>query len=197
MLIRLRQIQLAYGSQPLLDDAEVALEAGERVALTGRNGSGKSTLMRIIAGEIEPDSMRREARPDLRIARLEQEVPADLTGPVYDVVAAGLGEAGTALACFHDATMRLSAGENVMNALARAQAAVDALDGWTLATQVETTLSRLALDPDLGFETLSGGQKRRVLLARALVRAPDLLLLDEPTNHLEIAAIVQLETILR
>ena len=197
MLLRLRNIQLAYGNQPLLDNATITLRAGERVTLTGRNGSGKTTLMRIIAGEIEPDSMQREARPDLRIARLQQEVPADLAGAVYDVVAAGLGAAGAALARFHELTARLSAGEDVMATLAKAQAAVDAVDGWSLNTQVETVLSQLHLGPDWRFETLSGGQKRRVLLARALVRNPDLLLLDEPTNHLDIETIAQLEATLR
>jgi len=197
MLIRLRDIQLTYGHQPLLDHADISLSAGERVALTGRNGSGKSTLMRIIAGEIEADRMQSETKPDVRIARLQQDVPAALSGPVYDVVAAGLGEAGAAVARFHELTKRMSAGEDVIDALARAQAAVDAVDGWNLGPQVETTLSRLHLDAEWHFEHLSGGQKRRVLLARALVKNPDLLLLDEPTNHLDIDAIAQLETIMR
>src|SRR5699024_8410969 len=141
MLIRLRDIQLTYGHQPLLDHADISLSAGERVALTGRNGSGKSTLMRIIAGEIEADRMQSETKPDVRIARLQQDVPAALSGPVYDVVAAGLGEAGAAVARFHELTKRMSAGEDVIDALARAQAAVDAVDGWNLGPQVETTLS--------------------------------------------------------
>src|SRR5699024_9494697 len=156
MLIRLRNIRLAFGDQPLLDDAEITLAAGERVALVGRNGTGKSTLMRIIEGSIEPDSMLREARPDLRIARLEQELPAKLAGSVYDVVAAGLGNTGAALAHYHTLAARLSAGESVMDALATAQAAVEAADGWTLGTRVEATLSRLTLDADWSFATLSG-----------------------------------------
>ncbi|MES1924686.1 ATP-binding cassette domain-containing protein [Salinisphaera sp. T31B1] len=196
MLIQLRNLKLAYGTHPLLDGAELAIDRGERVALVGRNGTGKSTLMRILASEIEPDEVLREQKPDVRVARLEQEVPAGTAGAVFDVVAGGLGDVGAALARFHELAARLSAGEDVMDAFSKAQAAVEAADGWTLAPQVESTLSRLNLDADWRFEDLSGGQKRRVLLARALVQDPDLLLLDEPTNHLDIAAIAQLEEML-
>ncbi|MBO9469544.1 ATP-binding cassette domain-containing protein [Endozoicomonas sp. G2_2] len=196
MILQLRNLRLAYGTHPLLDDAEISIDRGERVALVGRNGTGKSTLMRIVSREIEPDEVTREQKPDLRIARLEQEVPAGTSGAVFDVVAGGLGDVGAALARFHDLTARLSAGEDVMDAFSKAQARVEAMDGWTLAPQVESTLSRLNLDADWQFEALSGGQKRRVLLARALVQEPDLLLLDEPTNHLDIAAIAQLEEML-
>ncbi|MGN8199510.1 ATP-binding cassette domain-containing protein [Salinisphaera sp. RV14] len=196
MLLQLRELSLSYGVEVLLDRAELSIAAGERVALVGRNGTGKSTLMRIVAGELEPDQVKRESKPGLKISRLEQEVPAATHGSVYEVTAAGLGAAGEAVARFHDLAARLSAGEDVMDAFSRAQSDVEAHDGWTLAQQVEATLSRLKLDPDADFTALSGGQKRRVLLARALVSEPDLLLLDEPTNHLDIAAIAQLEEIL-
>ncbi|MES1943644.1 ABC transporter [Salinisphaera sp. PC39] len=196
MLINLRDIRLAYGHRPVLDGVDLAIDAGERVALVGRNGGGKSTLLRIVAGEIEPEDGGIECRPGLRIARLEQEVPRGLEGSVYQVVAAGLGDVGDTLARFHDLARRLGEGEDVGNALAAAQAAVDAADGWTLAQRVETTLSRLGLPPEDRFEHLSGGRQRRVLLARALVRDPDLLLLDEPTNHLDIESIARLEELL-
>ncbi|KEZ75918.1 ATP-binding cassette domain-containing protein [Salinisphaera hydrothermalis] len=196
MLLQLRELSLSYGVEVLLDSAELSIAAGERVALVGRNGTGKSTLMKIVSGEIEPDHVKRETKPGLKISRLEQEVPAATTGSVYEVTAAGLGAAGEAVARFHDLAARLSAGEDVMDAFSKAQADVEAHDGWTLAQQVEATLSRLKLDPEADFTALSGGQKRRVLLARALVSEPDLLLLDEPTNHLDIAAIAQLEEIL-
>jgi ATP-binding cassette subfamily F protein uup len=196
MLLQLRDLRLAYGLDVLLDDAELAIEKGERVALVGRNGTGKSTLMKIVAGELEPDVVKRETSPGIKISRLEQEVPAGTQGSVYDVTAGGLGQAGRAVARFHELTARLSAGEDVMDAFSRAQAELEAHDGWTLVQQVEATLSRLNLDPDWDFTALSGGQKRRVLVARALVCDPDLLLLDEPTNHLDIAAIAQLEEML-
>ncbi|ROO30017.1 ATP-binding cassette domain-containing protein [Salinisphaera japonica] len=196
MLLKLRDLRLSYGVEVLLDDAELAIDAGERVALVGRNGTGKSTLMKIVSGEVEPDKVKRESKPGLRIARLEQEVPAATHGTVYQVTAAGLGEAGEAVARFHEMTARLSAGEDVMDEFSAAQAAVEAHDGWTLAQRVEATLSRLSLNPDTDFNALSGGWKRRVLLARALVCDPDLLLLDEPTNHLDIAAIAYLEEML-
>ena len=163
MILQLRNLRLAYGTHPLLDDAEVSIDRGERVALVGRNGTGKSTLMRIVSREIEPDEVIREQKPDLRIARLEQEVPAGTSGAVFDVVAGGLGDVGAALARFHELTARLSAGEDVMDAFSQAQAQVEAMDGWTLAPQVESTLSRLNLDADWQFEALSGGQKRRVV----------------------------------
>lgn len=197
MLLKLRELTLSYGVEVILDQTELALEDGERVALVGRNGTGKSTLMRIVAGEIDPDHVRREEKPGLRIARLEQEVPRDMQGSVYDVTAQGLGEAGEAISRFQELSARLANGEDVMDEFSRAQADVEAHNGWTLAQQVETTLSRLKLNPHDNFAALSGGQKRRVLMARALVCQPDLLLLDEPTNHLDIAAIAQLEEILK
>ena len=196
MLINLRDIRLAYGHRPVLDGVDLAIDAGERVALVGRNGGGKSTLLRIVAGEIEPEDGGIECRPGLRIARLEQEVPRGLEGSVYQVVAAGLGDVGDTLARFHDLARRLGEGEDVGDTLATVQTAVDAADGWTLAQRVEATLSRLGLPPEDRFEHLSGGRQRRVLLARALVRDPDLLLLDEPTNHLDIESIARLEELL-
>ncbi|MDY6812777.1 MAG: ATP-binding cassette domain-containing protein [Pseudomonadota bacterium] len=196
MLLTLRDISLAYGTDVLLDHAELRLEAGERVALVGRNGAGKSTLLKVIAGEREPDDGLIERAPDTVIAQLPQEVPAQLGGSTFDVVASGLGEAGRALAQYHALVGRLAAGEAVADALAAAQAQVDAAGAWLLEQRVAATLSRLSLAPAAAFADLSGGQKRRVLLARALVREPDLLLLDEPTNHLDIETIEALEATL-
>ncbi|MDT0619728.1 ATP-binding cassette domain-containing protein [Salinisphaera sp. P385] len=196
MLINLRDIQLRYGTNALLDGVEFQIAAGERVAFVGRNGSGKSTLMRIIDGEIQADDGQIEARSDLRIARLEQEVPAGVGGSVFEVVAGGLGDVGRLLGRYHELIHRMGQGEDVGDALGEAQSKLDAADAWTMDQRVEATLTRLRLTGEVDFATLSGGAKRRVLLARALVRDPELLLLDEPTNHLDIEAIDQLEQML-
>jgi ATP-binding cassette subfamily F protein uup len=193
-LITLHGVDYSVGGPLLLDDIELAIEPGERIALIGRNGAGKSTLMRLIDGAITPDDGEIRRQGGLRIARLEQEVPAGTGGAVFDVVADGLGELGAWLAQYH----RLSHAEPVdTTALARVQALIEAAHGWSADQRVNETLARLDLDGDAVFDALSGGMKRRVLLARALVCAPDLLLLDEPTNHLDIAAIDWLEDFLR
>ena len=196
MLINLRAVQLAFGGPPLLDGIDLRIESGERVVLVGRNGSGKSTLMQVIEGSLTPDDGQIERKPGLRIARLVQAVPADMGGSVYDIVAEGLGQAGRALREFHALSLRLGAGEDVMAALSEAQQAVDDANAWDAGARIDATIDRLNLDADADFEALSGGRKRRVLLAQALVAQPDLLLLDEPTNHLDIDSIAQLEATL-
>lgn len=193
-LISLNGVDYGVGGPLLLDRVELAIEPGERIALIGRNGAGKSTLLRLLAGELVPDDgdIRRES--GRRVARLEQEVPADAGGSVFDVVAAGLGEVGTLLAEYHHL---IHADTVDTEALAEVQGRIEAVHGWSLDRRVEETLTRLDLDGDAAFGALSGGMKRRVLLARALASAPDLLLLDEPTNHLDIEAIDWLEGLLK
>ncbi len=197
-LITLNNIHLAYGAEPLLDGVELVVEPGERICLIGRNGAGKSTLMKLIAGEIHADEGDRVRGQGIRIARLEQEVPDSARGSVFDVVADGLEEAGELLKAYHQAGQAVSEepSEANLGILAKVQQRLEAVDGWRLEQRVETVLSRLELNADARFAHLSGGMKRRVLLARALVLEPDLLLLDEPTNHLDIASIQWLEEFL-
>jgi ABC transport system ATP-binding/permease protein len=165
-LVSLDQVSIAYGHLPLLDRAALLVDSRERVCVIGRNGTGKSTLLRIVSGEIEPDAGQVWRQPGLRVARLEQDVPLSANRSVFDVVAEG-----------H--THHLEAD-----------------DEWLREHHVDLVLTRLGLPPDAIVDTLSGGWRRRVLLARALVGQPDLLLLDEPTNHLDIDAITWLEDFL-
>jgi len=193
-LLTLQNVDYSVGGPLLLEDVELSIEPNERIALIGRNGAGKSTLLRLLGGEIVPDDGVIHRQGGLRVAGLAQEVPAGVDGTVFDVVAQGLGEAGLHLAEYH----RLSHAEHIdTEALGAAQAKVDELQAWTLDQRVEDVLSRLSLDGDALFAQLSGGLKRRVLLARALVAQPDLLLLDEPTNHLDIESIEWLEGFLK
>ena len=193
-LITLQNVDYSVGGPLLLEKVELSIEPGERIALIGRNGAGKSTLMKLIAGELKPDDGEMRVQQGVRVTRLEQEVPHGAAGSVFDVVADGLGELGHWLAEFH----RLSHAEVFDGeAMGDVQAKIDAADGWGLDQRVAETLTKLDLDGEAEFERLSGGMKRRVLLARALVSSPDLLLLDEPTNHLDIEAIDWLEMFLK
>ena len=193
-LITLQNVDYSVGGPLLLEDVGLSIDPGERVALIGRNGAGKSTLLKLLAGELQPDDGEIRRQDGARIARLEQEVPADAQGAVFDVVAAGMGELGTWLAEFH----RIShAADFDADAMAAVQAKIDAAQGWSADQRVAETLDKLGLDGDAPFAGLSGGMKRRVLLARALVSGPELLLLDEPTNHLDIESIDWLEQFLK
>ncbi|WP_116369103.1 ATP-binding cassette domain-containing protein [Parahaliea mediterranea] len=190
-LLKLDQVQLQFGTHTLLDHVDLTITKGEKLGLLGRNGMGKTTLLKVLAGEISPDGGERWLRPGVKLARLEQTLPEADEATVYDVVAGGLPEAGEHLKAYHHL---LQQGAEVdMNALARVQQQLEAVDGWNLQLRVETTLSHLQLPADALMRELSGGWRRRVALARALVCEPDILLLDEPTNHLDIPAIEWLE----
>ncbi len=193
-ILTLNDVDFGVGGPLLLDGVDLAIEPGERIALIGRNGAGKSTLLRLLAGELKPDDGDIRAETGVRVARLEQEVPRDAVGTVFDVVAAGLGALGALLADYHHL---IHADVIDTEALAVVQSKIEDAGGWSVDQRVTETLARLQLDGDQDFAQLSGGMKRRVLLARALVSAPDLLLLDEPTNHLDIAAIDWLEGFLK
>jgi len=196
-VLTLRNLHLSYGV-PLLDGVDLAVERGERVCVLGRNGEGKSTLLRVIAGETVPDDGAVVVPQGTRVAALPQDVPRDLGGSLFDVVAEGLGEVAELVKAYHAASLRVaeSADEAALATLADAQHALEAAGGWQLEQRTERILSEIGLDPDLDFASLSGGQKRRALLARALAAGPDILLLDEPTNHLDIASIRWLEDFL-
>ncbi|KAF0807076.1 ABC transporter ATP-binding protein [Alcanivorax xiamenensis] len=197
-LLTLRDLQLDYGDQPLLDHLDLTIEAGERLCLVGRNGSGKSTLLKVLDGQVQADDGQIERAQGLVVARLEQEVPEDQDHSVQEMVAQGLGELGRLLAEHDRLSHRLNDGDDAV--MARFQQLGDRIESagaWQLFQRVETVLSKLQLDGGQRFAGLSGGMKRRVLLARALVQEPDLLLLDEPTNHLDIDSIRWLESFLR
>ena len=194
-LIRLRNIQLGFGGPLILDKLSLSVDAGERLCLLGRNGTGKSTLLKVVAGLIKPDSGELEYRQGIRLAMLDQEPRSDISGSIFDVVASGLGDNAKLLQDYHHAIHRLEtdSSEQAIEQLSVIQNKVDSADAWGLNQQVEETLSRMKLDGDADYTRLSGGMKRRVLLAKALVIKPDILLLDEPTNHLDVAAIQWLE----
>ena len=192
-LIRLDNATLAFGHLPLLEEASLVIEPGERICLVGRNGTGKSTLLRVIDGRQALDGGTLWRDPAIRIATLEQEVPGSAPGTVFDQVAGGLAETGELLARYHHLLARLGEGASVEREVGELQHRIEAADGWRLEQRVEKAISRLRLDGAAPFEPLSGGQKRRVMLARALVSEPDLLLLDEPTNHLDIDTIAWME----
>jgi len=197
-LLSLKQVTVSYGGPNLLDKVDFQLDRGERVCLVGRNGAGKSTLMKLIAGKITADGGEIIGQ-GLKIARLEQEVSGSTEGTIFDVVAQGLGEVAPLLIEYHHVLHQLETdtSEAVMAALEKAQSKLEAADGWSVEQRVESVISRLSLDADSEFSALSGGMKRRVLLAQALVKEPDVLLLDEPTNHLDINSITWLEEFLK
>jgi ATP-binding cassette subfamily F protein uup len=194
-LLRIDNADLHYGHLVLLDQVSLGISRRQKIGLLGRNGAGKTTLLKVLAGEIALDSGERWLRPGTRIAWLQQSLPEADSQSVYDVVASGLAETGALLAEYHHL---VQAGENVdMTALTRVQEKLEALDGWQLQQRVEATISQLELPGDAAMSELSGGWRRRVALARALVSEPDILLLDEPTNHLDLPAIRWLEEQLR
>ena len=197
-LITLQNISLAFGGLPVLDKINMQIEAGERLCLVGRNGEGKSSLMRLIAGEQAQDSGRIIKQQGIKIARLDQEVPASLDGAVYNVVSEGMGKFMALLHRHRKVSNRLAQDhdESLLAELADVEHEIEAAGAWKVKQQIETVLSRLQLQADMNFAELSGGMKRRVMLARALVCDPDLLLLDEPTNHLDIDSITWLEEFL-
>lgn len=199
-LLFLRDVSLSFGTAPLLEQVSLQIESNERLCILGRNGEGKSTLLKVIEGEMQPDSGQRVVQDGIKIAKLQQEVPQDLSGSVYHVIASGLGNLGEILENYHALSQQLiqnTENPERLEQMMQLQQQIDAANGWQLDTQVATLTSKLGLPADAEFSNLSGGMKRRVLLAKALIQTPDILLLDEPTNHLDIPSIQWLEQFLK
>jgi ABC transport system ATP-binding/permease protein len=199
-ILHLQQGHLAFGHLPLFADADLRIDAGERIALIGRNGAGKSSLLKAISGEVPLDRGTVWRAPGLRVARLDQEVPAGIDRSVFDEVSAGLGALGELVAAYHHAAMELAehpADGARLEHLSALQQQLERQDGWRVEERVELVIAKLGLPADRLVGELSGGWRRRTLLAKALVSEPDLLLLDEPTNHLDVDAIQWLEEFLR
>jgi len=191
-------VSISFGGQPLLESANLQIQRGERVCLLGRNGAGKTTLMRMLNRDIEPDRGTVFFQQGITAALLPQEVPTHIGGLVFDVILGGLGQRGELPVKYHHLSHRLAEqpSELLLQQLDKIQKALEAGGGWDIHREAEMIVTRMHLDPDMEFDSLSAGMKRRVLLARALVSKPDLLLLDEPTNHLDIEAIDWLEDFL-
>ncbi|GFO74069.1 ABC transport system ATP-binding/permease protein [Bathymodiolus platifrons methanotrophic gill symbiont] len=192
-LLRLKKVSIAFGTHALLKQAHFQLEEGERVGLLGRNGEGKSTLMKIVMRHIHADEGEVWYKPELRIAVLEQmpHLPDEET--IYDVVAGGLGEVGEWIKRYHELTLLTEFTDAVMKEMGDLQHKLDVHNGWQIQQRVENILTRLNLPSESKVKGLSGGWKRRVSLAKALVIDPEVLLLDEPTNHLDLESILWLE----
>ncbi|VAW97514.1 Bis-ABC ATPase Uup [hydrothermal vent metagenome] len=202
-LLTLDNACLSYGHVALLDKAKLTIDASERIALIGRNGEGKSTLMKVLLGEATLDDGSIWRAPSLKISYLMQEVPNDEERTVFEVVASGIENVGQLITDYHNTVHALAdvtdekESARLVNQLNDYQNQLERLDGWSLEQRVEAMVSKLSLPEDALVSSLSGGYKRRVMLARALVCEPDILLLDEPTNHLDIESILWLEGFLQ
>ncbi len=198
-LISLQDICVAFGGPRLFDELTLHLEKGERVALLGRNGTGKTTLMKVIAGQMGIDDGKIVRQQGIEVTHLPQEVPSGIQGNVFDIVASGLGKRGGLLKDYHHVSHKLHTDPSpkLLSELDHLQSEIDKTESWDLNNQVSLVISQMKLDEEAEFENLSGGQKRRVLLAKAVVLNPDILLLDEPTNHLDIDSINGLEDFLK
>ena len=179
----------------MLNEVDLMLEHGERVSLVGRNGQGKSSLMKLVTGEIKPDDGQINFEEGAKLAYLPQDVPQHIEGNVFDVVAGGLGEMAALLSEYQTLSAQLTQAqdENVLERIEKLQQRIDDEDGWRLQELVNKAISHLKLEASWIFNALSGGVKRRVLLAKAIVSKPNLLILDEPTNHLDVDTILWLE----
>jgi len=196
LLFRLSTLSLAFGDHPLLDKADLTIHKGERIGILGQNGAGKSTFMKLLAGQILPDTGELWRAQEIRVAYLDQSLPAQSDETVYDFVAGGLEGLGDLLRRYH----ALTHGEDIdwsdekhLEEMGRLQKEIEERDGWAFEHKIETVIDVLQLSADSTMRSLSGGNRRRAALGRALLSEPDLLMLDEPTNHLDIPTIEWLE----
>ena len=192
-LIKIEKAGLSYGLQVLLDGVDLTIERGQRLCLIGRNGTGKSSLLKVIDGEVDLDKGEVIRQTGIRVARLEQDLPEADDRLVFDAVAAGAKGVGELLAEYRLLSHAQEINDAQLARMAELQHQIEVNDGWALQQKVDEIISRLDLPAERYMRELSGGWRRRVALARALVIEPDVLLLDEPTNHLDIAAIEWLE----
>ena len=194
-LLTLDQVSVAFGHHPLLSKVSFSAEAGERVAIIGRNGAGKSTFLKIIAGEIIPDEGVIRVEGGMRVAQLPQELPAANNKTVREVVSEGGGDIHQLMQRYNELLADFDDAHH--DELARIQNELDKRQGWDLDQRVNHMIQRLALPADKLMSELSGGWRRRVILAQALLSNPDVLLLDEPTNHLDVPTIEWMESQLK
>ncbi len=194
-IVRLENVSLAYGLKPLLKDVTFAIEPGEKICLLGRNGEGKSSLMSLLTQVVEPDSGALVFDKSTKLGFLPQSLPAADERSVFDVVAEGLDDLGSLLSEYHHLSHQLddAADESVLGRMQTLQERIEQRDGWTFQNKIAHMLKRFGLDEEAQMKSLSGGWRRRVLLAKSLINEPDILLLDEPTNHLDINTIKWLE----
>ncbi|TMN33268.1 ABC transporter ATP-binding protein [Pseudoalteromonas sp. S2755] len=198
-LIRIAKAQLAFGSHPILDQADAVIESGERVCIVGRNGAGKSTLLKVLDDQVQLDDGEINRVGGLKVSRLEQDPPKGANGSVFDYVANGLPDVAELLIEFHEVSEKLqtSQSDKLMTSLERLTQRLESEDAWRFESRIKQVLSQLQLDANMRLEELSGGWLRKVALAKALVSDPDLLLLDEPTNHLDMQSVIWLEQFLK
>ncbi|WP_125721373.1 ATP-binding cassette ATPase Uup [Pseudoalteromonas rubra] len=198
-LIRIARAQLAFGTHPLLDQADAVIEAGERVCIVGRNGAGKSTLLKVLDGQVLLDDGEINRVSGLKVSRLEQDPPKGAQGSVFDYVAGGLPDIAQLLIDYHHVSEALQTdhSSSLLSRLERLSADIEAKDAWRFESRIKLVLTQLQLSANMKLEKLSGGWLRKVALAKALVSDPDLLLLDEPTNHLDMSSVEWLEQFLK
>ncbi len=191
-LITLDNISLRFSEKVILDEINATIHKGDKIGLIGRNGEGKSTFLKVLAGIVTADDGDLKIKNSTRISYLEQQPPEDNNNTLFNIVAHGLGDSGKLISKYHDALK-----DGNISKSSQLQEQIEGQDLWPYLHKIDTILNRFKLSPDNTLSTLSGGWKRRVMLAKAIIQEPDILLLDEPTNHMDITAILDLEKMLK